>query len=653
MRAARYATMQLIRRFEEQLLEMRRESLFVGSTHLCLGQEIVPAVVSSRLSENDRVIGTYRGHGWALALGADPEALFAEVLGRETGVNGGRGGSAYLSSPETRFLGENSIVGAGLPIANGVAMAMSAAGQEAIVVVDFGDGATNQGATHEALVFAVARQLPVLFVCENNGWSEMTPIDATVPGTSLASRASAYGMRAEQVDGSNPASLLEAVDRALSTVRTGAPAFLEVAVPRLSGHYNADIEHYRPLEDKERAAERDPLAVVRSELEAQTPGEVGRIDADIERQLESARTAALAAPMAWSDPSAHVVSSGVVPTPKQLPVAGEERSYGQAANLALHEAMKADGRVVVFGEDVAIPGGVFGVTRNLLREYGRDRVFDTPISESAILGAAVGAAQSGLRPVVEIMWSDFLLVALDQLVNQAANVRYLSRGTITAPMVVRTQQGTSPGSCAQHSQSLEAVLAHTPGLKIGIPSTAHDAYTMLRSAISDPDPCVIIESRAMYLEKGVVDATHSVEAVGGARLEREGTHALIISWGRMMQEARRAAEQLESAGVDVGLLDLRWIAPLDIATVLSAVRSHGGRVVIVHEATRTGGFGAELATRIHEAMEAERPVIIRRVATPDTRIPASPSLLADLVPNASTIRDAVARLLTATSSRTA
>jgi 2-oxoisovalerate dehydrogenase E1 component len=653
MRAEPYATMRLIRRFEEQLLEMRRENMFVGSTHLCLGQENVPAVVSSRLAQSDRVIGTYRGHGWALALGAEPEALFAEVLGRETGVNGGRGGSAYLSSPGTRFLGENSIVGAGLPIANGVGMAMSMIGDGAIAVVDFGDGATNQGASHEALVFAVARNLPVLFVCENNGWSEMTPIAATVPGTTLAARAGSYGMPAEQVDGHNSVSLLEAVDRAVAQVRAGGPAFLEISVPRLGGHYNADIEHYRPAEDKELAMGRDPLAAVRLELEQQSPGEADRIDAEVEERLEAALACALAAPLAWSDPVAHVVSSGVVPRPATLPTDAEERNFGQAANLALHDAMTADARVVVFGEDVAIPGGVFGVTRNLLKEFGGQRVFDTPISESAILGAAVGASQSGLRPVVEIMWADFLLVALDQLVNQAANVRYLSRGIITAPMVVRTQQGTSPGSCAQHSQSLEAVLAHIPGLKVGIPSNPQDAYTMLRAAINDPDPCVIIESRMMYLEKGAVDTGQPVEAVGGARLERQGTDALIVSWGRMMQESRRAADQLASAGVDVGLLDLRWIAPLDFTAVLSAVRSHGGRVVIAHEATRTGGFGAELSARIHEAMDLEDPVFVRRVATPDTRIPAAPSLLADLVPNASTIRDAVAQLLASTSSRSA
>ncbi len=648
MHGKHYRTMRLIRRFEEMLLELRRENVFVGSTHLCFGQEAVPSVVAARLGAEDRVIGTYRGHGWALALGAPIEGLFAEVLGRETGVNGGRGGSAYLSVPDSRFLGENSIVGAGLPIANGVAMAMTMRGTGGICVVDFGDGATNQGASHEAMVFAVARSLPVLFVCENNGWSEMTPIASTVPGTTLAARAAAYGMPAELVDGSNAESFDATVERLLTHVRAGGPAFLEVTVPRLAGHYNADIEHYRPADDVSNAKARDPLAIARSALERHSSELADRIDSEIEQVLDVAREAALRAPLAWSDPTAHVVSSGVVPTPTPLPAEGHERTYGQAANLALHDAMRGDERVVVFGEDVAIPGGVFGVTRNLLREYGEARVFDTPISESAILGAAVGSSQAGLRPVVEIMWSDFLLVALDQLFNQAANVRYLSRGSITAPLVVRTQQGTSPGSCAQHSQSLEAVLAHVPGLKVGMPSNPQDAYSMLRSAINDPDPCMIIEARAMYLDKGQVDSSLPLEPVGGARLERKGKDAIIVTWGRMVNEARLAVDELAAAGHSVGLLDLRWIAPLDLPSLLSAVRSHARRVVIVHEATRSGGFGAEVAARIHEELDQEGQVFVRRVATPDTRIPAAPSLLAALVPNASKIRDAVAQLLSST-----
>ncbi len=304
--------------------------------------------------------------------------------------------------------------------------------------------------------------------------------------------------------------------------------------------------------------------------------------------------------------------------------------------------MREGPEVIVFGEDVAVPGGVFGVTRGLQKEFGPERVFDTPISESAILGAAVGASQRGLRPVAEIMWADFLLVALDQLVNQAANVRYMSEGRVKAPLVVRTQQGAIPGSCAQHSQSLEAIFAHIPGLKVGMPATAHDAYAMTRAAIDDDDPVLLIESRALYLMKGPIDISLPRETVCGGRLRRRGSDLLIVTWGRITHDCLSAADELTSRGVQCGVLDLRWIAPLDFTLVLEELERHSGKLMIVHEANRTGGFGAEIAARVaSQAMDiVQAPVL--RVATPDVRMPAAPQLQEALIPG---VHDIVAAAL--------
>ena len=313
-------------------------------------------------------------------------------------------------------------------------------------------------------------------------------------------------------------------------------------------------------------------------------------------------------------------------------------------NRALVEELESRPEVLVFGEDVGAAGGIFGVTRGLQKRFGSHRVFDTPISESAILGAAVGASLEGLRPVVEVMWADFLLVALDQLVNQAANVRYVTSGRASAPLVVRTQQGATPGSCAQHSQSLEALLAHIPGLRVGLPATAQDAYSMLRAAVADDDPCVIIESRALYQLEGEVDPGQ-IEPVGGARLRRTGDDAVIITWGTMMHRALEAASLLADEGIGVGVLDLRWLAPLDVAAIAAAVRAANGRVIVAHEANLTGGFGAEVAAQIAEHLlyELDAPVI--RVGTPDVRMPASPILQAALIPTADTIAASVRRLV--------
>ncbi len=636
--------MLLIREVEERVLDLRAAGDIAGSVHPCIGQESAPAGIAPLLDTRDRILATYRGHGWALASGVTAEALFAELMGKATGTNGGRAGSAYLTAPETGFLGENSIVGAGLPIANGVAMALAQRGAGGVVVVSFGDGATNQGASHEAMVFAIARSLPVVFVCENNGWSEMTPITSTVPQARLFQRAAAYGMPAHEIDGSDIRAVSHVAAEAIRQTRDGVgPVFLELQVPRIRGHYNGDIEHYRSAADKAEHGERDPIIWLTTHLldaGTITPEDLAALRADVADEVAQAIASARSAPL--PDIAAarnHVVDPGREHTPSPLPDAGTTLTYGLAANRALMAELDSRDDVVMFGEDIAVPGGTFGVTRNLRKVHG-ERVFDTPISEAAILGAAVGASIEGLRPVVEIMWSDFLLVAFDQVVNQAANVRYLSRGAQSAPLVIRMQQGITPGSCAQHSQSLEALLAHIPGIKVGLPATPHDAYAMLRAAIADPDPVVIIESRALYQHEGTVDLDAPVEAVGGARQRRDGRDLLIVSWGRMANDAVEAAAQLARDGIEAAVLDLRWLAPLDEKSIASALSRSSGKVLIVHEANLTGGFGSEIAARVVERHFSELDAPVRRIGLPDVRVPAAPTLQAALLPSVATIADA-------------
>jgi pyruvate/2-oxoglutarate/acetoin dehydrogenase E1 component len=290
---------------------------------------------------------------------------------------------------------------------------------------------------------------------------------------------------------------------------------------------------------------------------------------------------------------------------------------------------------VVFGEDIAVPGGVFGVTRNLQREFGAERVFDTPIAESAILGSALGASLAGLRPIVEIMWSDFLLVALDQLINQAANVRYLARGELGAPMVVRTQQGATPGSCAQHCQSLEALLAHVPGLRVALPATPQDAYDAVLAAVDCDDPVIVIESRKLYPKEGPVERGVPVEP-GTARVYGEGRDLVLVTWGTALGACLDAAEQVRDEGADAAVVDLRWLSPLDLDTV-GSVLARSGRAIVVHEANATGGFGAEIVARLVERFWDSLETPPRRVATPDVRIPASPVLQAALLPSSERI----------------
>lgn len=343
----------------------------------------------------------------------------------------------------------------------------------------------------------------------------------------------------------------------------------------------------------------------------------------------------------------HIVAPG---PPKQVNLNGsgaetDMLTYQMAINRALSDELAARPELVFYGEDVGSAGGIFGVSRRLQRQFGEARVFDTPISENAILGSAVGAAMEGMKPVVEIMWGDFLLVALDQLINQAANVRFINRSQLTASMVVRFQQGATPGACAQHAQSLEAILAHIPGLKLGVPATPADGYAMTRAAIDDPDPVLLAESRELYQVQGEVERGAPIQALGGARIDRDGDDVAVFTWGPMLHRARNAADRLAEQGHRVCVVDLRWLRPLDDETIDAVVKKCGGRVIVAHEANLTGGFGAEIAARISERHFGTLVAPVRRIGAPDIRVPAAPRLQAAVIPSSQWIVDAALSLL--------
>jgi 2-oxoisovalerate dehydrogenase E1 component len=509
------------------------------------------------------------------------------------------------------------------------------------------------------MAFAASRKLPLLIICENNGWSELTPSSLTFKVERIAQRAGGYGIQGITIDGADPLAVRETMAQAAKRAREGGgPVLIECRVPRLWGHYNRDIEHYRPKEDRDRARAADPISTFSNKLIA-----AGFLSSDSYRELEASVTSemdevqaivlnspppdvATAQRHVWAESGFEMIDSRNSSEAGSGEI-GETKtvSYIQAVNEALSRELATRPEVLVYGEDVGQAGGIFGASRALQKNYGADRVFDTPISESAILGSAVGAAVMGMKPIVEIMWADFMLVALDQIINQAANVRYITGGRSGAPIVVRTQQGVTPGSCAQHSQSLEALVAHIPGLRIAMPATAQDAYSILRASVAASDPCVIFESRALYQTTGPVTFSDTIEPIGKSRLHRPGRDAMIVTWGTMLQIALEASGKLAEEGLEVGVLDLRWLCPLDNDGLRAAVKSASGRAIVLHEANRTGGFGAEVVARLHEFFDRDLALNVTRVATPDVKIPAAPVLQQALLPTAARVVEEVRQLL--------
>lgn len=322
-----------------------------------------------------------------------------------------------------------------------------------------------------------------------------------------------------------------------------------------------------------------------------------------------------------------------------------ETTYREAIRQALIDAMEADPSVILIGEEVGLYGGAYGVTKGLIDMFGANRVIDAPISEPAIVGAAVGAAMTGLRPVAELMYVDFIGMTMDQLANQAAKSRYMFGGQIGVPMVLRTQGGTGRSAAAQHSQSLEAWVYHTPGLRLVMPATVNDAYHLLRQSLTQPDPVVFIEHKGLYTMKGTLDVATSDGDWGQPVVRRQGGDLVILTYSRMLHEALAAADRLAGQGVEASVIDLRCLNPMDEGSLVKAVK-RVGRAMVVTEAVVTGSVASDIAARLSEVCFdwLEEPIL--RVGGEDIPIPVSPALERGSIPSADLIHDTALWLVT-------
>jgi 2-oxoisovalerate dehydrogenase E1 component len=636
----------VIRGFEERVAGLYRDGEVPGFVHLSIGQEASAVGACWPLRPTDVITSTHRGHGHCLAKGLDPLGMFAELMGRDAGTNRGRGGSMHIADPALGIFGANGIVAAGLPIAAGAATAAQLRRDEGVAVAFFGDGAVAQGAFHEAVNLAAVWRLPVVFFCENNGYAEFSPA-STQHAAPLERRAAGYGVGYVAVDGNDVVATAAAACEVVATARAGhGPVIVEATTYRWHGHYEGDPQRYRSPAEVEEWARRDPLVVHATRLRQAGVGDEriasleDAVAGELDRAVEAARR--LAAPDA-----ATVTDFVVRPRPKRLPPpppADDAPVFRtmDAIRSALEAELAADDRVFVAGIDVGAGGNVFGLTRGLRDRFG-DRVRDTPISETAIMGLGVGAAMAGMRPVVELMYLDFVGVCLDQLLNQAAKLPFMTGGTAQMALTVRTQFGAGRSSGSQHSQSLEALLAHIPGLTVVMPSTPADTYGLLRAAIQDPNPVVFIEHRLLYGMKGPQPPADHVLPIGRSAVVRAGEDVTVVAVSRMVHEAVAAAERVAADGVSVEVVDLRTVAPLDIVPILESVHKTG-RLLIAHEAVVPFGIGAEIGAAVAREAFWDLDAPIERIGAAMTPPPYSPDLERAWLPDGDDIAAALLRL---------
>ncbi|RNC95644.1 MAG: pyruvate dehydrogenase (acetyl-transferring) E1 component subunit alpha [Oricola sp.] len=631
-----------IRRFEDKCAELYTQQKIRGFLHLYDGEEAIASGVIPVLTPADRIVATYREHGHALVRGVPMTAVMAEMYGKAEGCSGGRGGSMHLFDSATNFYGGNAIVGGGLPLAGGLALADRMQGTDSVTACFFGEGAVAEGEFHETLNLCKLWSLPVLFVCENNGYAMGSALARTEAETDIHKKAAVYGMHAEVVDGMDVVAVEAAARRGIQRIReTGGPVFLECRTYRFRAHSMFDAQLYRDKDEVEQWRGKGPIVRFKGWLlenglvdEADVAAIETRADAEI------AEAVAFAEAGTWEpveDLEKHVLGEQPPPpVPAKPSGETEEISYREAVKRAIREAIERDDRVFLMGEDVGAYGGCYAVTKGLMAELGEDRIRDTPLSESGFTGAGIGAAAAGMRPIVELMTVNFSLLALDQILNTAATMRHMSGNAFGVPLVIRMATGAGKQLAAQHSHSLEGWYAHIPGLKVLAPATIEDARGMLWTALEDPDPVLIFENVMLYNQTGTIDTNAGAVPITGAAVRRPGTDISLITYGGSLYKVMEAADQLAGEGIEAEVVDLRALRPLDDETIMASV-ARTRRALIVDEGWRTGSLAAEVSARIMEQGFWNLDAPVGRVCSAEVPIPYPKHLEDAAIPHVESI----------------
>ena len=648
--------MALLRRFESIAQIACRKGETPGFLHLYIGEEATGVGVCAHLRPTDWVTSTHRGHGHALAKGASPGRVMAELFGKVDGICGGRGGTMHLYDRSVGLFGTNGIVAAGIGHAVGIGMSARQQGRDDIGVAFFGDGAANHGGFHEALNFAAVQRAPAVFICENNLYATATPLKSITLNPEIATKAASYGMPGVAVDGNDVFAVWLAMKEATERARAGrGPTLIEAKTYRTVGHHEGDpvIGTYRTQEELDAWIKRDPIDMFRKRLiedygvaDAEA---LAAIESRIEKVVEEALTFARNSPE--PDPATvrlHVFADPINPPAALQPhVDGQTRTQGwlEAVRDGIAEEMRANPLILYFGEGTGERGGSFAHTKNLWQEFGAGRMVDTPISEQGFTAAAVGASATGAPTVSDLMFADFAFETAGQIFLQAAKLRYMTNGVMSAPMVVRVGAGALRSSGPHHSGIYHPVFAHMPGLIVCVPSTPADAKGLMKTALRAGDPVIMLEPKALFATKGEVPLGEHYVPFGVARIARTGTDITIVAAGQMVQRVLEAAQTLAAEGIEADVIDPRTIMPLDIDTIVASVRKTH-RLLIVDEAWAMCGLGGEIAQAINELAFDELDAPPGRLHTAPTSHPFAPvlerAMLVDTARIVQGVRDVIA-----------
>lgn len=621
------------RMIEEKMLILLRQGQ-ISKWFSGIGQEAIAVGVTSALLPDELVFTLHRNLGVFTVRDVPLATLFSQWQGKKSGFSKGRERSFHFGTLDYGIVGMISHLGPQLALADGAALAHKLKGEKRVALAFSGEGGTSEGDFHEALNVAAVWDLPVIFIVENNGYGLSTTTKEQFRCANIADKGVGYGMKSVIIDGNNILEVYNTLDKLAVEMRKNPhPVLVECKTFRMRGHEEASGVKYVPKELLEEWAQKDPLDnYERYLLEEGVLDEkaVANFRKEIKDEIEAAWKTTVSEPEIEPNTEEELADIyAPVPVGSGQSDAGPktERRYIDAISDGLKLAMQKHENLVLMGQDIADYGGVFKITQGFMEEFGKERVRNTPICESAIVGTALGLSLKGFKSMVEMQFADFVTCAFNQIVNNLAKIHY--RWGVNADVVVRMPSGGGVGAGPFHSQSNEAWFVHTPGLKVVIPSTPYDAKGLLLAAFEDPNPVMFFEHKALYraISEEIPDGYYTVE-IGKARLAREGSAVSVITYGMGVHWALKVCEE---EGIDADIIDLRTLLPLDYEAIAATVKKTN-RVIILHEDTLTGGVGGELSAWISEHLFEDLDAPVKRVAGLDTPIPFAVPLEQNYMP---------------------